>query len=96
MAKVNFPQLGQIIDVKPGTRILDVAIEYDLPLQHVCGGCCACTTCRVEIAEGIENCGPMEADEAELVETLEMPDKKMRLGCQCKINGDMTVLIQDL
>ena len=31
---------------------LDVAKNFDVPLEHACGGSCACTTCHVIIREG--------------------------------------------
>src|SRR5688572_32501705 len=31
---------------------LDVAKNLDVPLEHACGGSCACTTCHVIIREG--------------------------------------------
>ena len=31
---------------KPGS-LLDIALAHDIPLEHNCGGSCACTTCHV-------------------------------------------------
>jgi len=31
---------------------LDVAKNFHVPLEHACGGSCACTTCHVIIREG--------------------------------------------
>ena len=31
--------------------LLDVALNYGIPLDHACGGNCACTTCHVWVKE---------------------------------------------
>ena len=31
---------------------LDVAMNHGIPLEHACGGSCACTTCHLIIKEG--------------------------------------------
>ena len=31
---------------------LDVAENYDIFLDHACGGVCACTTCHIWVKEG--------------------------------------------
>ncbi len=35
--------------------ILDVALNIGIPLDHACGGNCACTTCHIWVKEGAEN-----------------------------------------
>ena len=34
---------------------LDVAMNFNIPLEHACGGSCACTTCHLYIREGEQN-----------------------------------------
>jgi ferredoxin len=65
--------------------ILDVAIAHDVPLQHACGGFCACTTCHVEVLSGGEALSPIEDDEAERLESLGDRTPGSRLGCQAKL-----------
>ena len=43
---------------------LDVAENYDIFLDHACGGVCACTTCHLHVKEGAE--GISEAEDLEL------------------------------
>ena len=45
--------------------ILDVALNNDIPLDHACGGNCACTTCHVIVTKGMENLSEMDDDEAD-------------------------------
>ena len=44
---------------------LDVAKSFGVPLEHACGGNCACTTCHVIIREGAQNLSDMDDDEAD-------------------------------
>ncbi len=44
---------------KPGS-LLDIALNVDVPIEHACGGNCACTTCHVVVLEGEGNLSPME------------------------------------
>ena len=48
---------------------LDVAKNLDVPLEHACGGSCACTTCHVIIREGEQHLSEMQDDEADRLDT---------------------------
>src|SRR6266704_1490316 len=39
---------------------LDVAKNFGVPLEHACGGSCACTTCHVIIRQGANNLSEMQ------------------------------------
>src|SRR3978361_862573 len=43
---------------------LDVAENYDIFLDHACGGVCACTTCHLHVRAGAE--GLSEPEDLEL------------------------------
>mgnify|MGYP001012913443 CR=1 FL=1 len=73
---------------KPGS-ILDIFINKDVPLEHACGGSCACTTCHVIIREGAQNLSEMEDDEADRLDTAWDLTPHSRLGCQAVIKGDV-------
>ena len=77
---------------KPGS-ILDVALNFDVPLEHACGGHCACTTCHVIVREGEENLTPMEDDEADRIGQASGVTLHSRLGCQAVVTGDVVVEI---
>jgi 2Fe-2S ferredoxin len=68
---------------------LDVSKNFDLGLEHACGGNCACTTCHVIIKEGAQNLSPMEDDEADRLDTAWDLTVDSRLGCQAVIRGDV-------
>src|ERR1700756_1799700 len=67
---------------------LDVAKNLGVPLEHACGGSCACTTCHVIIREGAANLSEMEDDEADRLDTAWDLTPRSRLGCQGGIAGD--------
>ena len=64
---------------------LDVAENYDIFLDHACGGVCACTTCHLFLKEGAK--GVSEADDLELDRLELSPGLQLnsRLGCQAVI-----------
>ena len=68
---------------------LDVAMNVGIPLEHACGGSCACTTCHVIIREGAQNLSEMLDDEADRLDTAWDLQPQSRLGCQAVITGDV-------
>ena len=73
---------------KPGS-LLDIAKNCGIPLEHACGGSCACTTCHVIVREGESNLSEMQDDEADRLDTAWELTTRSRLGCQAVIKGDV-------
>lgn len=69
--------------------ILDVARSLGVPLEHACGGNCACTTCHVIVREGARCLSEMEDDEADRLDTAWGLTPDSRLGCQAVVRGDI-------
>jgi 2Fe-2S ferredoxin len=101
--KVTFLPLNRTVEVddekypladhgKPGS-LLDIALAHDVPLEHNCGGSCACTTCHVIVKDGAENLSEMEGDEEDRLDMAEGLTIRSRLGCQAVVRGDVTVEI---
>lgn len=88
MPSVTFLPMNQTVSAQEGMTILEVAIEHDIPLQHACGGFCACTTCHVHVKAGEENLSEMQDDEEERLDRATATTLKSRLGCQAKIERD--------
>src|SRR3984893_13128802 len=63
---------------------LDVAENFDIFLDHACGGVCACTTCHLWIKD---QAGISEADDDEIDRMDMAADQQLesRLGCQAVI-----------
>jgi 2Fe-2S ferredoxin len=92
MPKVTFLPFDQTFDAKAGESVLDVALAHDLPIQHACGGFCACTTCHIIVKSGMESLSQIEDDEQDRLEVSATGlTESSRLGCQAKIHGDVTV-----
>ena len=70
---------------------LDVAMNFGIPLEHACGGSCACTTCHLFVREGMQNLSDMEENEADRLDTAWDLRTNSRLGCQAVITGDVVV-----
>lgn len=93
MATVTFLPMNLKCDASEGESILDVAINADIPLQHACGGFCACTTCHVMVKSGDTSLSPMEDDELDRLERVAGMLEGSRLGCQARVHGDVVVEI---
>ena len=105
MARVTFLPAGITIEYDPETlsysghgkpgSVLDVALNFDFPLEHACGGSCACTTCHVIVRAGEQHLSPMDDDEADRLDMAADLTLHSRLGCQAVVTGDITVEIPD-
>jgi 2Fe-2S ferredoxin len=72
----------------PGS-LLDIALDAGIPIEHACGGNCACTTCHVIIKEGAGNLSPMGDEEADRLDTAWDVGPDSRLACQAVVQGDI-------
>ncbi len=70
--------------------LLDATLSAGINHVHACGGKGNCSTCRVSIIKGIENCQPRNSSEKTIAERLNFPDK-VRLACQTKITGNISI-----
>lgn len=92
MPKVTYIKNGKRIEIETdniGASLLDVALENAIDMDHACGGNGICTTCMVQIHEGVDVLGKMTEREEIMGMDPDMPN--VRLGCQCQINGDCEV-----
>lgn len=88
MPKLTFTHgtlLNTTLEAKAGNSILETAIDHDVPLQHACGGYCACTTCHIHVKAGMEHLSPMEEDEIERLASVDQKSEFSRLSCQTKL-----------
>ena len=74
--------------------LLDVAENYDIFLDHACGGVCACTTCHLHVLEGTK--GLSEAEDLELDRLDLAPGLQLnsRLGCQAVIEKPGSYVVE--
>ena len=103
MPKVTFVNSKKTVEFEPATlpyfrhgkpgSILDIALNSGIPLEHACGGVCACTTCHVWVRQGGENLSSSEEDELDRLDMAADLELCSRLGCQAVVRGDVTVEI---
>lgn len=93
MPKVTFLPMNLTVEARAGDSLLDVALNHDIPLQHACGGFCACTTCHVYVKSDGQALSPMEDDELDRIELVGDRHETSRLGCQAKVEKDVIVEI---
>jgi 2Fe-2S ferredoxin len=82
-------------DGKPGS-ILDVLLAHGVPLEHACGGNCACTTCHVIVKRGFEKLSPSDESEDDLLDKAPGLTPTSRLGCQAVVedpDADLVVVV---
>lgn len=76
---------------KPAS-LLDVALSAGAPLEHACGGNCACTTCHVVVKKGEENLSLMDDDEDDRLLGAPGLTLHSRLACQAVVTGGEVVV----
>jgi 2Fe-2S ferredoxin len=101
--KVTFLPSGKTLEVDPAKlpygrsglagSILDLAYAADIPLDHACGGVCACSTCHVIVKEGLETCNEATDDELDMLDEARGLTTESRLGCQCVPDGTKDIVI---
>ncbi len=74
--------------------ILDVALHFRVPLEHACGGNCACTTCHVWVKKGADLLSPVEDDEADRLDLAADLQLSSRLGCQAQIVSPGEIVVE--
>lgn len=77
----------------PGS-LLDIAMGHRVPLDHACGGVCACSTCHVIVREGAESCNEPEDAELDELDLAAGVTTKSRLGCQTVPNGNADIVVE--
>ena len=86
MPKLTFKNIDKTFEVEEGISVLEAALRHNVALYHTCGGNCSCSTCRVRVVSGAENLSPMEANEAEVLDSFDLKAPH-RLGCQALVFG---------
>lgn len=88
---VKFEPQGKTVFVLHGTRLIEAAVGAGVTLNAPCGNRGTCGKCRVRIVEG--------ADEPTEVEVRSVLDsdlaKGVRLACQTRVLGPMTVEVPE-
>ena len=104
MVRITFLPEGRTVEFEYGTMpwdhhgkpmsFLDVAENYNIFLDHACGGVCACTTCHLWVKEGEKGISEADDDELDRMETAADVQLNSRLGCQAVITGPGTYVVE--
>lgn len=78
------------VETDTATTILQTSLAAGIPHTHVCGGNARCSTCRVEILDGLEHCVPRNEKERALADRLSF-GPSIRLACQTTVAGNVTL-----
>lgn len=79
------------IEVNQGGTILSTMAENNIYLPSACGGKGSCGQCKVQVPEG----GGEILDSEKGQFTRKQIKDNWRLGCQCKIKGDISINVDD-
>ncbi len=83
---------GDVYDIEEGMSVLEASIRHEVDHMHACGGSARCTTCRIEVVDGLEHCPPPDQRE-QLVTQINGIGPAVRLACQLRPTGDVTVRV---
>jgi 2Fe-2S ferredoxin len=72
----------------PGKSLLKHIQDAYIDWMHACGGKGRCTTCRMQVLEGMENISPLSAAELKFAGLGRLKNTE-RLTCQCYGHGDI-------
>ncbi len=91
MSKILFitPE-NKNIEVEANESILSASLRAGITHAHACGGKGQCSTCRVVIESGIENCPNRNALEETMAQQLHF-SPNIRLACQTKPTGSVKI-----
>ncbi|KWT11015.1 MULTISPECIES: ISC system 2Fe-2S type ferredoxin [Pseudomonas syringae group] len=85
---------GLVVEVEPGTSILEIAHEHHIEIESACGGVCACTTCHCVIREGFSSLNEADELEEDMLDKAWGLEAQSRLSCQAIVGTeDLTVEI---
>src|SRR5271154_2061535 len=104
MVRVTFMPEGRTVEFKYGTMpydhhgkpmsFLDIAENFNIFLDHACGGSCACTTCHIWVRDGEKEISPADDDELDRLDMAADLQLNSRLGCQAVITGPGTYVVE--
>jgi len=81
---------NRVVDASPQQTVLEAAVAGGVSLPHQCNGTGRCSTCRVWVLDGEEHLSARTQVEAPVAERLGL-DSRVRLACQTRVSGDITV-----
>ena len=90
MPSITFTPDNRREESERNETILETAQRTKVPLIHVCMGNGRCSTCRVQVVEGLANISPRTEQEQDIAERMKFGED-IRLSCQTKACGDLKI-----
>ena len=90
MAKIHYLPDRADVEIALTETILNASLRVGIRHTHECGGNARCSTCRVLVMKGLEQCEPRNAAEEVLAEKLHL-EPSIRLACQTRVRGDVQI-----
>ena len=83
---------GLVVEVEPGTSVLEVAHEHHIEIESACGGVCACTTCHCIVREGFDSLPESTEEVDDMLDKAWGLEPESRLSCQARVTEDDLVV----
>jgi adenylate cyclase len=90
MPRIYFLPDDKTVEIKEGESIRHAALKHNIPIANVCGGNGRCSTCRILVLEGLENCSP-RTDKEKNISSYMSFSPEIRLACQTTVTGNVKV-----
>jgi 2Fe-2S ferredoxin len=86
---INHAGDERVIDAAEGRTLMEVIRDNGFDeLLALCGGCCSCATCHVQIdADSLGKLPGMSEDENDLLDSSEHRNELSRLSCQIPVTA---------
>jgi class 3 adenylate cyclase/nitrite reductase/ring-hydroxylating ferredoxin subunit len=90
MSKVKSLPDDQEFEVNSDETLLAAGLRSGIAFAHACGGRAKCSTCRISITDGLENCSSRTEVEQQMADRLGLTDE-VRLACQLRPKGAISI-----
>ena len=89
LVRIGYPD-GRIVEVTPGTSVLEASRLAGIPHASVCGGRGRCSTCRIRVRGEMHSIDPPAEDEMRVLYRIGATPN-VRLACQLRPRGAVEV-----
>ncbi|MCH8081712.1 MAG: 2Fe-2S iron-sulfur cluster binding domain-containing protein [Proteobacteria bacterium] len=81
---------GKTVEAKSGLTLLDIAHQFEIEIEGVCGGDMACSTCHVFVSEKfLDKIPPISEEEEAILQFAAGRKANSRLGCQITLSDEL-------
>jgi adenylate cyclase len=89
LVRIAYPD-GRVVEVTPGTSVLEASRLAGIPHAHICGGRGRCSTCRVRVRGTVGSIDPPNELEQRVLRRIGATPN-VRLACQLRPKGPVEV-----